>query len=55
MPDPIKPTLTSAQTDSESGNERLNKVDEIQKHNQAMKVMLDKGLITENDYKNRLQ
>lgn len=52
---PQKPSLTNAQTDSETGNEGLSKAQERDKHNKAMKALLDKNLITEEEYRKRVK
>jgi len=51
MDDQDKPTLTSAQTDAETGDEGLDADQNHAKHRQAIQVMFDKGLISEEDYK----
>lgn len=46
-------SFTSAQTDTESGNENLSSKDDIQKSLQSLKIMYQKGFIQEVEYQKR--
>lgn len=50
-----KPTLTSAQTDSETGHEGLDEKEDRARSLYALKEMYKRGLIPEAEYQKRLQ
>lgn len=53
--DPSRPELTSAQTDTEAGNEHLDPDEDRAKSIEALKAMYARGLIGESEYKKRLK
>ncbi len=53
--DKNKPVLTTAQTDSESGTEGLEPPENKARHEAALKALLDKGLISKEEYQQKLK
>ena len=50
-----KINLTSAGTDTESGHEGLSSEDDKEKSLAALKIMYERGLIHEGEYKKRIE
>ncbi len=55
MNDKDKPSLTNAETDTESGQEGVSVSEDKRKHNDALQKMLEMGLISEDDYKKKIK
>jgi hypothetical protein len=48
------PPLTTAETDSESGDEGLSEKEKREKHRRALTIMRNKGLLSEEAYQKAL-
>lgn len=55
MTDPNEYSITSVATDAEAGTEGLDKVSEAKRELKALKVMKDRGLISESEYQMRYE